>query len=106
MPTPVWPYQTIGESYLPPIIFLHGFMGSGDDWRPVAEKLASNFFCILPDLPGHGWNRDLSLSQPLDFETVTEGLQQLIDRLKLAPVNVAGYSMGGADCPIYGLSIS
>ena len=95
MALPIWPYQTIGDSYRPALIFLHGFMGAGSDWSSIAKTLADQFYCILPDLPGHGWNTDFPLTHPLDFATVADGLQQLIDRLGLAQVHLAGYSLGG-----------
>ncbi|MCB0209937.1 MAG: 2-succinyl-6-hydroxy-2,4-cyclohexadiene-1-carboxylate synthase [Anaerolineae bacterium] len=95
MPSPIWPYQTTGESYLPPVIFLHGFMGSGTDWLPIAKNLATQYYGILPDLPGHGWNTDFPLTQPINFDTVADGLRQLIEYLNLAPVTLVGYSMGG-----------
>ena len=95
MPSPIWPYQTTGESYLPPVIFLHGFMGSGADWLPIAENLAAHYYGILPDLPGHGWNTDFPITQPVTFDTVAAGLRQLIEQLNLAPVTLVGYSMGG-----------
>lgn len=95
MALPIWPYQTIGDSYRPAIIFLHGFMGAGADWLSVAKNLADYFYCILPDLPGHGWNTGFPLTHPLDFATVADGLRQLIDRLGLAQVHLVGYSLGG-----------
>lgn len=91
----LWPYQAVGEPHQPPVIFLHGFMGLGVDWLPVAGHLSSRYFCLLPDLPGHGKNINLSRSEPLDFDTVSSGLITLVERLQLANVTVVGYSMGG-----------
>lgn len=95
MALPIWPYQTIGDSYRPAIIFLHGFMGAGADWLSTAKNLADYFYCILPDLPGHGWNTGFPLTHPLDFETAADGLRQLIDRLSLTQTHLVGYSLGG-----------
>ncbi|MCB9100606.1 MAG: 2-succinyl-6-hydroxy-2,4-cyclohexadiene-1-carboxylate synthase [Anaerolineales bacterium] len=95
MTLPIWPYQTVGDSYRPAIVFLHGFMGAGSDWLFIAKQLADRFYCILPDLPGHGWNTDFSLTYPLDFAVIADGLRQLISRLGLKQVHLAGYSLGG-----------
>ena len=88
-------YITSGNPKSPPVMFLHGFLGAGADWLPIAEQCARQFYCLLPDLPGHGNNTDISISGPLNFETVAEGLNQLIERLNLDSLSLIGYSMGG-----------
>jgi len=35
-------------------VFLHGFLGSGDDWLPIMQSLAMTHQCFALDLPGHG----------------------------------------------------
>lgn len=70
-------------------------MGAGSDWLPVAELCANRFFCILPDLPGHGHNTDLPPAQPLTFERVAREFNQFLQELKLSSVGLVGYSMGG-----------
>ena len=35
------------------LLFLHGFMGSGQDWAETVEPFP-DYRCILVDLPGHG----------------------------------------------------
>ena len=41
----------------PAILFLHGFMGSADDWRPLMQALSATHHCVAVDLPGHGQTR-------------------------------------------------
>ena len=38
----------------PVCVFLHGFLGSGDDWLPIMQSLAMTHQCFALDLPGHG----------------------------------------------------
>ncbi|MFQ5611417.1 MAG: 2-succinyl-6-hydroxy-2,4-cyclohexadiene-1-carboxylate synthase [Anaerolineae bacterium] len=90
-----WPYRSLGVRQRPPVVFLHGFMGAGEDWLPIAGMCAGRYFCLLPDLPGHGRNIDLPLAQPLDFDFVVDGLRAWLDRLEPRPVGLVGYSMGG-----------
>jgi 2-succinyl-6-hydroxy-2,4-cyclohexadiene-1-carboxylate synthase len=61
----------------------------------MAERWANHFFCLMPDLPGHGHNTRLPLAQPLGFERVVAGLKRLLQHLKLEQVNLVGYSLGG-----------
>lgn len=90
-----WTYQSIGDRHNPCLVFLHGFMGAGADWLPVTKPLAGHFYCVMPDLPGHGRNTYLSLSKPLDFNAVGQGLLQFLQDLQLDSVGLVGYSLGG-----------
>jgi 2-succinyl-6-hydroxy-2,4-cyclohexadiene-1-carboxylate synthase len=91
----VWPYQTLGRPEQPPLLFLHGFMGCGEDWLPLAEALADQFYCLMPDLPGHGRHLALPLDQPLHFQNIVLSLERFLDELALEQVSLVGYSMGG-----------
>jgi 2-succinyl-6-hydroxy-2,4-cyclohexadiene-1-carboxylate synthase len=92
---PVWPYHSKGERHHPPLVCLHGFMGAGADWLQIAEVWAHHFFCLMPDLPGHGHNTHLPISQPLDFDVVVQDLQIFLEQLNLDRVSLVGYSLGG-----------
>ncbi len=87
-------YQVWGDPSTPPLLLLHGFMGSGEDWKQVADLLADAFYCIAPDLPGHG-------QSPFDpnchgtFIPYIETVVTLLDVLQLDNVAAIGYSMGG-----------
>ena len=48
------------------MLFLHGFMGGGEDWREVSAGLDDGFFRVAVDLPGHG----ASLGMPPDRYTM------------------------------------
>ena len=45
-------YRDNGEGT--PLLLLHGFTGSGDDWRHVFDSPLSGYRTIAPDLRGHG----------------------------------------------------
>ena len=38
----------------PPIVLLHGLMGSGACWTPLARALEGEFDVVMPDGRGHG----------------------------------------------------
>jgi 2-succinyl-6-hydroxy-2,4-cyclohexadiene-1-carboxylate synthase len=88
-----WPYVSCGQPDKPTLVLLHGFMGRGEDWLPLARRwLAPYFFCVMPTLPGHGTHIPADL---LTFDTVADGLYTLVQQVTVAPVNLLGYSMGG-----------
>lgn len=79
----------------PPLLLLHGFTGSGANWRPQAAALATRCRVIAPDLLGHG-----ASDAPADpgrhaMPRAVADLTALLDALGLARVAVCGYSMGG-----------
>lgn len=81
-----------GHPDCPPILFLHGFLGSCHDFERVVSDLQANFCCIRVDLPGHGstrWTGSYTMEQ-----TAAAIAQFLTDR-HIAQANLVGYSMGG-----------
>lgn len=42
------------QTTAPPMVFLHGFLGSAEDWRPLMAALSTTHRCLALDLPGHG----------------------------------------------------
>ncbi len=84
-------YTERGDPKNPVLIFLHGFLGSQKDWIEVTKILSTFYFCISPDLPGHG-NSSFEINSFPKFNVWLDGL---IKYLGSASVNIAGYSMGG-----------
>ncbi len=85
---------TLGSPQNPTLVFLHGFLGSRASWRPIAERLSHAYFCLLPDLPGHGENL-WALDAPLNFEILNDWLFRLLDDFSAPKIHLAGYSLGG-----------
>lgn len=72
-------------------MLLHGFMGSGQDWAPVAHEL-SDFRVVAPDLPGHGG----SVALPESAYSLKGAAALVREHLPPdRPVVIGGYSMGG-----------
>ncbi len=77
-------YSTRGDPCLPPLIFLHGFLGSKEDWRGFLPFFEEKYHCICVDLPGHG--------QSAYCENIIEKIQEF-SRAFQDPIFI-GYSMG------------
>ena len=91
----LWPYITWGRPTNPSIVFLHGFLGAGSDWGEIAAPLAEDFFCVCPDLPGHGANITRDLDAQLSIPQLALELRALCATLSLNAPIVVGYSLGG-----------
>lgn len=76
----------------PTVVMLHGFLGEGSDFAPLAATYHARAHILTPDLPGHG------SAKPLDGELTIEAVVlHLEDELRRVgrPVHLVGYSMGG-----------
>ncbi|KAF5940172.1 hypothetical protein HYC85_021339 [Camellia sinensis] len=75
------------------LVFLHGFLGTGEDWIPIMKAISGSARCIAVDLPGHG----LSKMQNHGMREAPQErniLQKLIQNITPGKVTLAGYSMG------------
>jgi len=84
-------YET-GHRNNPAIIFLHGVGSSGLMWEAHMKAL-QNYYCIAPDLPGHGDSLNVewsTLSQTADY------IHNLILSLPDRKARVVGLSLGGS----------
>ena len=87
-------YTTSGDPQRPPILLLHGFMGSAADWSEITVALEDHFHCIAADLPGHGNSLGLPPAS-YTIEGSAKELIDLLDGLNVPKTVVVGYSMGG-----------
>lgn len=84
-----------GDRSRPAVLFLHGFLGRGSDWTYVAEQLADEFWCLAPDLPGHGQTRVHGGDECFTMEQTAHGLCEMLQQAGISLYAVVGYSMGG-----------
>ncbi|CAN1297759.1 Protein PHYLLO, chloroplastic, partial [Linum perenne] len=76
------------------VIFLHGFLGTGEDWIPIMKAISGSARCISVDLPGHGETKVQNQDQTWSIERVSDVLYKLIEDLTPGSVTLVGYSMG------------
>jgi pimeloyl-ACP methyl ester carboxylesterase len=77
----------------PPVVLLHGLMGNGACWTPVAHALEGEYDVLMPDARGHG-----NSGTPLHgyrYDDHASDVVGLIRSLGLAAPIVLGHSMGG-----------
>lgn len=83
------------------IVFLHGFLGTGEDWIPIMKAISGSARCIAIDLPGHGRSKMQNQvgngpaeEPPLSIEVTAEILCKLFHFITPKKVTLVGYSMG------------
>lgn len=88
------PYFTVhGPDSGWPIVFIHGFPFSSQQWEPQVEPLKADYHVVTYDLRGHGHTP--SGRGPLMIEFLVDDLIELLDHLELKRVTLCGLSMGG-----------
>ena len=77
-----------------PIVLVHGFAGSKENWLPLAAKLTGEYRVLIPDLPGWG---ESQRHDGADYrvEAQVERLAAFLDAMKLERIRLVGHSMGG-----------
>ncbi|MCU0560576.1 MAG: alpha/beta fold hydrolase [Desulfobacterales bacterium] len=76
----------------PPLVILHGLLGSAEDWRPVARALAQRFTVHVPELRNHG---AALRSERMDYAVMAADTQAFMQKLGLGRASLLGHSMGG-----------
>lgn len=78
-----------------PLVLLHGFSGSADEWAELLPALAPLRDVIAVDLIGHG--RSSAPGDPARYtiDHAVVDLLALLDALGVGRADVLGYSMGG-----------
>jgi len=83
--------RTAGDK--PPLILLHGLIGSGGCWTPVARALEGEHDVVMPDARGHG--ESSAPERGYRYEDHAGDVVGLAGALGLTSPILLGHSMGG-----------
>ncbi|HUK41020.1 MAG TPA: alpha/beta fold hydrolase [Candidatus Acidoferrales bacterium] len=83
-------FQVQGEGF--PLIILHGFLGSLDNWRSVSKKLSASSKVYSLDLRNHG---DSPHSEIMNYSIMVHDLRDFCAEQKIHDAHLLGHSMGG-----------
>ena len=75
----------------PWIVWLHGLLGSADEWLPIVD-LCANHPSLLIDLPGHGESVNVACA---GFEQADQLIRDTIAYNQITEYWLVGYSLGG-----------
>src|SRR5258705_4380594 len=84
-------YVDVGDG--PPVVLVHGLLGSHESWGPQIDKLATSYRVIAPDLLGHGQSDKPEADYSLSSHAAT--LRDLMDHLDIPAAPFVGHSLGG-----------
>jgi pimeloyl-ACP methyl ester carboxylesterase len=84
-------WEVVGEGQ--PLLWLHGGMGCGADWRYIFNEPPEGYRLIAPDLRGHG--ASTNPSGIFSFRQCALDVRALLDHLRIPRVKAIGLSGGG-----------
>ncbi len=91
-------YATFGAG--DPVLLIHGGLGNADIWANQVIDLMKDHLVIVADSRGHG--RSTRTEAPYGYDLMSSDYLALLDYLKIAKVDLVGWSDGG----IIGLDIA
>jgi len=84
-------YSVRGEGTV--LLFIHGYLESGEIWDPFLKLLEGKTKIIVPDIPGHGnsgtWGNEHSM------EELAVVLNRILEEEHAEKACILGHSMGG-----------
>jgi esterase len=92
-------HQITGPESGPKLIFLHGVMGFGANWRTIAKAFENEYQVLAYDQRGHG--RSMKPERGYSPEDYSSDLKRIIDELGWDKINLVGHSMGGRNSLVF-----
>jgi len=78
-----------------PLLFLHGYTGSCDDWKNQVNILPPEYMSIAVDHRGHGQTEALKNEDDYSIKIFSEDVYALLRHLNIDQCCLVGHSMGG-----------
>lgn len=84
-------YEEYGKGT--PLLLLHGFGGSSQNWHPFVAHLSARYRLIVVDLRGHGYSTNLE--NRFTHREAAVDVFLLLDKLEIGQFSAMGMSTGG-----------
>lgn len=85
-------YRYFGGEGNPPLVLIHGLLGSSRNWVTAGKDLASQFEVFALDLRNHGDSPHLD---SMDFGELADDILGFLDQQGLDRAHLLGHSLGG-----------
>lgn len=83
--------SSLSQDAKPSLVFLHGLLGSTEDWQQIVSDLSLDYQCICIDLPGHAGSQAVTAN---DFQHVQQLIIATLAQYELGHIVLVGYSLG------------
>lgn len=90
-----WSDRGSSPAGTPPLVLVHGFTGSAQDFALVADDFAVDRRVVLLDQRGHGRSTKTGSLEGYTLDQLVADLGAFLDAVGDGPVDLLGHSMGG-----------
>jgi pimeloyl-ACP methyl ester carboxylesterase len=85
-------HRDLGGEGRPPLVLLHGMLGSSRNWQTAGRDLAERWHVLAPDLRNHGQSPH---DATMDYPAMVTDVIAWMDAVGLQRADLLGHSMGG-----------
>jgi pimeloyl-ACP methyl ester carboxylesterase len=85
-------HRDLGGVGRPPLVLIHGFLGSSRNWQTAGADLAAQFHVLAIDLRNHGRSPH---APEMSYSAMLDDVLEWMDAQGLSRVALLGHSMGG-----------
>jgi len=85
-------HRDLGGAGRPPLVLLHGLLGSSRNWQTAGTELATQYHVHALDLRNHGRSPH---ADGMTYHVLAADVLAWLDVQRLGPVTLIGHSMGG-----------
>jgi esterase len=85
-------HRDLGGPGRPPLVILHGLLGSSRNWQSAGADLAATFHVFALDLRNHGRSPQADL---MTYDTMVDDVLDWLETQGLARATLLGHSLGG-----------
>ena len=85
-------FRDLGGAGRPPLVLLHGMLGSSRNWLTAGADLAAQFHVLAPDLRNHGRSPH---AEEMSYAALMDDVIAWLAEQRLPRVTLVGHSMGG-----------
>lgn len=92
-------YSILGTNTQQRVVFLHGLMAFSANWRKIANKIESQYQCLIYDQRGHG--RSFKPENDYSLDIFAEDLDKITSELGWENFHLVGHSLGARVAMVY-----
>jgi esterase len=85
-------HRDLGGAGHPPLVVLHGMLGSSRNWQTAGRDLAETYHVLVPDMRNHG---ESPHADTMTYAEMMDDVVAWLDVQGLRRVTLLGHSMGG-----------
>ncbi len=85
-------HRDLGGAGRPPLVLLHGLLGSSRNWQTAGADLSARHHVLAPDLRNHGRSPH---AEPMSYPAMMDDVLAWLDAQGLRRATFVGHSMGG-----------